>query len=78
MKIAVFRAFISQLYRQPRYRDNLDGTATDLWHTEIRELIRGAERDTAAEVREDAAVVAETERPEKVAAAIRKMKFEPE
>ena len=50
MKFEVFAAFISQLYDTPRYQNNVDGTATDLWHTQLRELIRGAERDTAADL----------------------------
>lgn len=77
----VFSAFLTQIAGQTRYEDQGDGTAVDTWFRDFNELIRGAERDTAAEVRESSAVVADNmpnAKANAIAVEIRKLRYEPE
>ena len=76
MNQQVFSIFLTQIAGQSRYEDEGDGTAVDTWFRDFNELIRGAERDATAEVREQHAKIAETSAD--IPADIRAAKFEPE
>lgn len=82
MNQLVFSGFMLQIASQRRYEDQGDGTAIDTWFRDFNELIRGAERDTAAEICEVAAVIADNAqpdaKPDEIAVLIRKIQFEPE
>lgn len=79
-----FNAFVSMLLSQERYQDNGDGTATDVWHQELLELTRGAERDASATMRElsakkvEAATMRDKDEKSELATSVRAIRWEPE
>jgi len=54
-----FRITMFAIFMTPRWEDNGDGTATDVWHREAVKVFRTAATDAALKMREDAAVVAD-------------------
>ena len=72
-----FRLTMFAIFTLPRWEDNGDGTATDVWHREAIKTFGTAEKDAAEKMREDSAKEADKS-DTKIGEKIRKLKWEPD